>query len=88
MALGERHSGDRFAINTGAVFAPVVVRERIARNGPPPDVRRDEDDTLSLESNLWPQEARRPQPAQLLFALAAAAICWVMPIAVVYWLAS
>jgi len=85
MALGERHSGDRFAIDTGAAFAPVAVRERTARNSLPPDVRRDEDDTLIQD---WPQEARRPTPAQVLFALAAAAICWAVPIGVVYWLAA
>jgi hypothetical protein len=88
MALGERHSGDRFAMMTGAVLTPVSMRERVAPHARMPHRRPDEDDMPSLEANFWRDEPRWSRPRRVAFTLVAAAFCWAVPIAAVYWLAS
>jgi len=53
-----------------------------------PHERPDEDDMASLEANLSRDEPRWSRPRRVAFTLAAAALCWAVPIAAVYWLAS
>jgi hypothetical protein len=88
MALGERRSGDRFAVMTGAALAPAFLRDKVAPNARMPHRRPDEDDMPSLESNLSRDEPRWSRPRRVLFTLVAAALCWAVPIAAVYLLAS
>ncbi|HEV2549695.1 MAG TPA: hypothetical protein VGU20_20430 [Stellaceae bacterium] len=42
----------------------------------------------SLELNRWRDEPHWSRPRRVAFTLAAAALCWAVPIAAVYWLAS
>jgi hypothetical protein len=72
----------------GAALAPVFVRERVAPNAAMPHRRPDEDDMPSLEANRWRDEPRWSRPQRVVFTLVAAALCWAVPIAAVYWLAS
>ena len=72
----------------GATLAPDAVRERVAPNAGMPHERPDEDDMASLEANLSRDEPRWSRPRRVAFTLAAAALCWAVPIAAVYWLAS
>lgn len=88
MALGERHSGDPLAMVKGVALAPDFVRERIAPNAGMPHRWPDEDDMPILEANLWRDEPRWSRPRRVVFTLAAATVCWAVPIAAVYWLAS
>jgi len=88
MALGERRSGNRVAIMTGAVFVPVASRRGSAANFRPSDARPDEDDMPSFESNLLREEPRWSRPRRVAFTVGAAVLCWAVPIAAVYWLAS
>ncbi len=88
MALGERHSGDPFAMARGVGLTPAIVRQRTAPNARMSHERPDEDDMPSLDPNFWRDEPRWSRPRRVAFTLIAAVLAWAVPIAAVYLLAS